>query len=214
MVRGMLNTLPTPANKRLWQKDHKAVCNRCERYGVDLKHILNDCVIGKEGGLTRRHDDVFHDVYGMIKKEIGEEINVFLEPRLQALRPDLWFRYTATDGRQTIELVDVIIAHAIRTKGDQDTLTDAYEYKECKYAELREQLSSITGMQVNLPKYCRRLSLTALEGSYATWRKFNAYDAAKGPESSIRNRSRRWPPTRRHKWKTVRRLRRKRFDTR
>jgi hypothetical protein len=41
VIRGKLNTLPTPANRREWYQDHKSSCSRCGRAGVDLKHILN-----------------------------------------------------------------------------------------------------------------------------------------------------------------------------
>jgi hypothetical protein len=49
MIRGSLDTLPTPANKKKLHSDHKAVCPRCGRGRVDLKHILNDCITSNEG---------------------------------------------------------------------------------------------------------------------------------------------------------------------
>jgi hypothetical protein len=65
LVRGKLNTLPTPASSRIWYGDHKTICNRCGCAGADLKHILNDCI--KQGALTPRHDAVCHEVYSAIK---------------------------------------------------------------------------------------------------------------------------------------------------
>jgi hypothetical protein len=222
MVRGSLNTLPTPANKIKWHGSYRSTCSRCGKGGADLKHILNGCIIGQDGGLTPRHNAICHDIYNVIKMEPGANVEIYenktiflktLPPNLQMMRPDLWFICADMEGRQTIEIVEVTVTFATRTKSNQDTLQVAYDFTEDKYKAWREQVQAGTGKAVKqttvvvsslgtvspttmkalarllrtkdaarLSKYGRRISFTALEGSLAIWRQFNAHNAKIGNE--------------------------------
>jgi hypothetical protein len=144
----------------------------------------------------------------MIKAELGENIGLYenkcihlkdLPPRLQALRPDMWFLY-----------IEVTVAFATRTNNNRNTPKAAYDFKKDRYKDLREEIHAITGERVirttvvvsslgavlpdpmkalarllrtkdaaQFGKYGRRISLTALEGSLEIWRKFNAHNAVK-----------------------------------
>jgi hypothetical protein len=109
MVKGPLNTLPTPANKTKWHGSCRALCSKFGKGAVDLKHILNDCIIGEKGGLTPRHNAICHEVYNMIKAELGANVEIYenetiflktLPPKLQMMHPDLRFIYTALRGNR------------------------------------------------------------------------------------------------------------------
>jgi hypothetical protein len=157
MIKGRLNTLPTPASKIKWHGTCRAICPKCGKGGVDLKHILNDDVIGQKGGLTPRHNAICHEVYNMIKAELGANVEIYenktmylktLPLKLQRMRPDLWFMYTDNEGKQSIEIVEVTVPFASRTKSNQDTLQIAYDFKEGKYQAWREQVHAGTGKEV------------------------------------------------------------------
>jgi hypothetical protein len=75
MARGKPNTLPTPANRRLWYGDQNTVCSRCGRAGVECEAHPKRLHI--RGALTPRHDAVCHEVYAAIKRELGEDTRIF-----------------------------------------------------------------------------------------------------------------------------------------